>query len=73
MSSMPIKTIQLDMNETSITQITLDLASKLKDLTDKERVNSLSESEIEANALYDPDNQPLTSTSLKKVRRIKRK
>ena len=73
MSSMPIKTIQLDMNETSITQITLDLASKLKDLTDKERVNSLSESEIEANALSDPDNQPLTSTSLKKVRRIKRK
>ena len=73
MSSMPIKTIQLDMNETSITQITLDLASKLKDLTDKERVNSLSESEIEVNALSDPDNQPLTSTSLKKVQRIKRK
>ncbi len=73
MSSMPIKTIQLDMNETSITQITLDLASKLEDLTDKERANSLSESEIEANALSDPDNQPLSSTSLKKVRRIKRK
>ena len=61
------------MSETSITRITLDRASKLKDLTDKERVNSLSESEIEANALSDPDNQPLTSTSLKKVRRIKRK
>ena len=61
------------MSETFITRITLDKARKLKDLTDKERVNSLSESEIEANALSDPDNQPLTSTSLKKVRRIKRK
>ena len=61
------------MSETSITRITLDKARKLEDLTDKERVNSLSESEIETNALSDPDNQPLTSASLKKVRRIKRK
>ena len=61
------------MSETSITRITLDKVRKLEDFTDKERVNSLSESEIEANALSDPDNQPLTSTSLKKVRRIKRK
>ena len=33
----------------------------------------MDESEIEANALSDPDNQPLTSDSLKKVHRIKRK
>ena len=37
------------------------------------RDNSMSESEIEANALSDPDNQPLSPDSLKKVRRIKRK
>ncbi|MEM6611650.1 MAG: hypothetical protein AAF652_05235 [Cyanobacteria bacterium P01_C01_bin.72] len=35
--------------------------------------NSMSESEIEVNALSDPNNQPLTPDSLKKVRRIKRK
>ncbi|MEO1799587.1 MAG: hypothetical protein AAFR62_04075 [Cyanobacteria bacterium J06629_2] len=37
------------------------------------RDSLISESEIEANALTDPDNQPLTPDSLKKVRRIKRK
>ncbi len=37
------------------------------------RNNYMSESEIEANAIADPDNQPLTPDSLKKVRRIKRK
>ncbi|MEO0848850.1 MAG: hypothetical protein AAFY50_20810, partial [Cyanobacteria bacterium J06648_1] len=37
------------------------------------RDNFMSESEIEANAVADPDNQPLTPDSLKKVRRIKRK
>lgn len=58
------------MSETSITQITLDKAKKLEDLTDSERVDSMSESEIEANASSDPDNQPLSSDNLKKVRRI---
>ena len=61
------------MNETSITRTTIDEAKKSADLTDLKRVNSMDESEIEANALSDPDNQPLTSDSLKKVRRIKRK
>ena len=61
------------MNETSITRTTIDEAKKSEDLTDLKRVNSMDESEIEANALSDPDNQPLTSDSLKKVRRIKRK
>ena len=61
------------MSETSITRTTLDKAEKLEDLTDSERVNSMSESEIEANALSDPDNQPLSPDSLKKVRRIKGK
>ncbi len=61
------------MSETSITRTTLNEAKKLEDLTDLERVNSLSESEIEANALSDPDNKPLSPDSLKKVRRVKRK
>ena len=61
------------MNETSITRTTIDEAKKSEDLTDLERVNSMDESEIEANALSDPDNQPLTPDRLKKVRRIKHK
>lgn len=61
------------MNETSITRTTIDEAKKSADLTDLKRVDSMDESEIEANALSDPDNQPLTSDSLKKVRRIKPK
>jgi hypothetical protein len=61
------------MKETSITRTTIDQAKKLADLTDISRLNSMSESEIEANALFDPDNQPLFPDSLKKIRRIKRK
>jgi hypothetical protein len=61
------------MSETSIIRTTLESAKKLEDLTDLERVNSMSESEIQENALSDPDNQPLSSDNLKKVRRIKRK
>ena len=61
------------MSETSITRTTLDKVKKLKDLTDSERVNSMSESEIEANALSDLDNQPLSPDSLNKVRRINSK
>jgi hypothetical protein len=57
------------MKETSITRITIDKAKKLEDLTDLERLNTMSESEIEANALSDRDNQPLSADSLKKVRR----
>lgn len=60
------------MSETSITRITIDEAKKLEDLTDWERVQSLSESEIEANALSDPDNQPLSPKNLQKIRKIKR-
>ena len=61
------------MKETSITRMTTESAPRAEDLTDVERVNSMSESEIEANALSDPDNQPLTPDSLKKVRRKERK
>jgi hypothetical protein len=53
--------------------MTIEKAKKSEDLTDVERVNSISESEIEANALSDPDNQPLTPNSLKKMRRKEHK
>jgi hypothetical protein len=68
-----VRVKQLDMSETSIIRTTLESAKKLEDLTDLERVNSMSESEIQENALSDPDNQPLSSDNLKKVRRTKRK
>ncbi len=58
------------MSQTSITRTTLKSAKKLEDLTDWERVNCLSESEIEANALCDPDNQPLSPSMMKNVRKI---
>jgi hypothetical protein len=61
------------MNETSITRTTIDQAKKSEDLTDVSKLNTMSESEIEANALSDLDNQPLSPDSLKKIRRIKRK
>ena len=53
--------------------MTTEEVKKAEDLTDVERVNSMSESEIEADAIADPDNQPLTPDDFKKVRRIKRK
>ncbi len=61
------------MSETSITQTTLESAKKSEDLTDWERVKSMSESEIEANALSDQDNQPLSPDNIKNIRIIKRK
>jgi hypothetical protein len=48
--------------------MTIEEAKKSEDLTDVERINSMSESEIEAKALSDPDNQPLTPDSLKTMR-----
>ncbi len=60
------------MNKTSITRTTLESADKLEDLTDWERINSLSESEIEANALSDPENLPLSPDTLKKIKRKKK-
>ncbi|MFM2314598.1 MAG: hypothetical protein RLZZ04_3874 [Cyanobacteriota bacterium] len=52
------------MKETSITRTTIDKAKKSEDLTDLERLNFMSESEIEANALSDLDNQPLDPLTL---------
>jgi hypothetical protein len=68
-----VRVKQPDMKENSITRTTINEAKKLEDFTSLERLDRMSESEIEANALWDPDNQPLSSDSLRKVRRIKRK
>jgi hypothetical protein len=59
------------MKETFITRITIDEAKKLEDLTDLDKLNSMSESEIEENALSDLGSQPLSLHSLEKIRRIK--
>lgn len=61
------------MSETFITQTTLKKVKQLEDLTDVEKVDSMSESDIEANALSDEDNQPLSPNNLKRIRRIERK
>ncbi|PSF36253.1 hypothetical protein C7H19_13680 [Aphanothece hegewaldii CCALA 016] len=47
------------MKEKFITRITLEQVKKLEDLTDWERVEKMSELEVEQNALTDPDNQPI--------------
>jgi len=57
----------------NLNRMTAEEAKKAKDLTDIDRVSLMSESEIEENAVADPDNQPLSIDSLKKVRRIDRK
>ncbi|EAZ88397.1 hypothetical protein CY0110_04997 [Crocosphaera chwakensis CCY0110] len=49
------------MKEKSIRRITLEQAKSLEDLTDWERIEKMSESEIEQNALEDADNQPITA------------
>lgn len=61
------------MSEISITKKTLEEIKRSKDLTDWSRVKSMSESEIESNALSDLDNQVLSPENLKDVRRINRK
>ncbi len=60
------------MKEKSITRITLEQAKSLEDLTDWERIEKMSESEIEQNALDDADNQPIKKDN-KGLKRIKRR
>jgi hypothetical protein len=52
------------MKETYIIRTTIDKAKQSEDLTDLERLNSMSESEIEANILSDLDNQLLDPLTL---------
>ena len=60
------------MSETSITRTTLEAALQSEDLTDWTKVKSLSESEIDANALSDPDSLPLSSETMKHLKRVQR-
>ncbi len=61
------------MKEKSITRITLEEAKSLQDLTDWERIEKMSESEIEQNALDDADNQPImkNKNGLKRIKKRK--
>ncbi len=43
----------------------------MEDLTNWEQVKSLSKSEIEANALSDPDNQPLSPDTINTLKELK--
>ena len=55
-----------------ITRTTLEAAEQLEDLTDWKKVKSLSDSEIEANALSDPDSLPLSPDTMKHLKRVPR-
>lgn len=57
---------QAKMKKESITRVTWDELDQMEDLTDWERVNNMTEEEIEQNALDDPDNPPLTDEELEK-------
>jgi hypothetical protein len=47
------------MNKETITRITLEEAINTKGLTDWEAVDTMTEEEVEQNALDDPDNPPM--------------
>lgn len=59
------------MKEKSLTRVTLEQAKNLEDLTDWERIEKMSDEQIEQNALSDLDNQPLF-TAIKRVEKIKK-
>ena len=54
-----------------MTKITLKQVQSLEDVTDWKRIEQMSETEIEQNALSDEDNQPI-DLSLKGLKRINR-
>ena len=56
------------MTAERITRVTLAEARKMKSLTDWDRVNSMTEEEIERNALEDPDNPPWTEEEWARAR-----
>ncbi|MDR9403767.1 MAG: hypothetical protein RI580_10030 [Halothece sp. Uz-M2-17] len=55
------------MKNESITRVSWDELDQMEDLTDWERVNNMTEEEIEQNALDDPDNPPLTDEELEQI------
>jgi hypothetical protein len=48
------------VNKGHITRVSLEEWAKMKGQTNWARIDSMTEAEIEQNALDDPDNQPLT-------------
>jgi len=58
------------MTEERITRVTLAQARKMKGLTDWDRIDAMTEEEIERNALEDPDNPPWTEEDWKNARLV---
>ena len=58
------------MSKENITRVTLEQAREMEDLTDQERVDNITEEEIEQNALDDPDNPPLTDEELEQFETV---
>ena len=56
------------MTEERITRVTQAQARKMKSLTDWDRVNAMTEEEIERNAAEDPDNPPWTDEEWARAR-----
>jgi hypothetical protein len=61
---------QKEMSKENITRVTLEQAREMEDLTDWERVDNITEEEIEQNALDDPDNPPLTDEELEQFETV---
>lgn len=59
------------MDDGSFVEILSDGSTRpIEDRTDWARLDAMSEEEIEANALSDPDNPPLTDEELSRMRRV---
>jgi len=56
------------MTEERFTIVSRKQLAKMKDLTDWDRVNAMTEEEIERNALEDPDNPPWTEEEWARAR-----
>ena len=61
---------QKEMSKENITRVTPEQAREMEDLTDWERVDNITEEEIEQNALDDPDNPPLTDEELEQFETV---
>lgn len=58
------------MSDEHTVKVKLDPANPTKGKTDWERVNAMTEEEIEKNALADPDNPPMTEEELRQFKRV---
>jgi hypothetical protein len=59
------------LSDDTVVQVLADGSTQpVEDRTDWARVMAMTEGEIEANALADPDNPPLTQEALARMRRV---